>query len=129
MSKDFGVKRTATTALFLSFICCMISPFVILSGSEVILIIFLIFWGLVVIPDSPLFSTLVAQYAPEESRGTALTIVNCIGFAITIISILLIEYLRFVIPVEWVFVFLAIGPGLGLINLIIKPGKLPKIKS
>jgi hypothetical protein len=44
-----------------------------------------------VCPDSPQFSTLVAQYAPDELRGTALTIYNSIGFAITTISLFVID--------------------------------------
>jgi ABC-type dipeptide/oligopeptide/nickel transport system permease subunit len=53
----------------------------------------LAFLGMVVVADSPLLSTLVAQNAPEI-KGTTLTIVNSIGFAITIISIQLISGLR-----------------------------------
>jgi MFS family permease len=48
-------------------------------------------WGFTVVSDSPQFSTLVAQSAPSENKGTALTIVTCIGFAITIASIQLLK--------------------------------------
>ena len=48
-------------------------------------------WGLTVVPDSPQFSTLVAYYAPDELKGTALTIYNSIGFAITTISLYVID--------------------------------------
>jgi hypothetical protein len=34
---------------------------------------------MVVVADSPLLSTLVAQNAPAEIKGTTLTIVNSIG--------------------------------------------------
>jgi MFS family permease len=51
----------------------------------------LLIWGGTVSPDSPQFSTLVAQYAPDELRGTALTIYNSIGFAITTISLYVID--------------------------------------
>jgi hypothetical protein len=40
---------------------------------------FLAFLGMVVVADSPLLSTLVAQNAPAEIKGTTLTIVNSIG--------------------------------------------------
>jgi hypothetical protein len=69
---------------------------------------------MVVVADSPLFSTLVAQNAPEASRGTSLTIVNCIGFAITIVSIQFINAISSHIEAEYLYVFLAIGPVLGL---------------
>jgi hypothetical protein len=64
-----------------------------------------------------MFSTLVAQNADAEIKGTALTIVNCIGFAITIISIQLLNSLRFVIDSNSIYLLLAIGPILGLIAL------------
>jgi MFS family permease len=86
ISQNLGAKKTASTALIMSCVCCLLSPFVFYIDSSTILIGFLIFWGLVVVADSPLFSTLVAQNAKAESKGTALTIVNCIGFSITIIS-------------------------------------------
>ena len=95
----------------------MVSPFVLSGNSSALLISFLIFWGMVVIADSPLFSTLVAQNAPTETKGTALTIVNCIGFAITIISIQLISMLNVTWNSNYVYIILAIGPVLGLMSL------------
>ena len=72
---------------------------------------------MVVIADSPLFSTLVAQNAPSEIKGTALTIVNSIGFAITIISIQLLNILRLEINPVFLYIILSIGPVLGLLGL------------
>jgi MFS family permease len=117
-SQRFGVKRIATISLFLSCICCCVSPLFLFSSSVYVLLAFLFFWGLVVIADSPLFSTLVAQNAPEESRGTSLTIVNCIGFSITIASIQLINMLSTMINPKYLYTLLAAGPILGLIALI-----------
>jgi hypothetical protein len=59
----------------------------------------------------------VAQTAPEENKGSSLTIVNCIGFSITIISIQLINMFSFTISPQFMYTFLAIGPVLGLIAL------------
>lgn len=112
-----GVKATAATALFLSGICCLISPLVLLYASLPVFILFLLFWGMVVIMDSPLFSTLVAQNAPVEIKGTALTIVNCIGFAITIVSLQVIGALETYISHQYLFMILAIGPLFGLLSL------------
>lgn len=118
LSQRFGVKRTATVALFISYLCCMVSPFFLFIGSPAVLIVFLFVWSMAVIADSPLFSTLVAQNAPAETKGTALTIVNCIGFAITIISIQLINALRNDGNAQYIYTLLAVGPVLGLIALI-----------
>ena len=75
------------------------------------------FWGMVVIADSPLFSTLVSKNAQIEFRGTALTIVNCIGFSITIISIQLIDVMSVFLGATNIYVILVIGPLLGLVAL------------
>lgn len=85
-----GSAKVAMTALFISGICCFISP-LLYSLPYWLFLLLLFIWGLAVVPDSPQFSTLVAQYAPDHLRGTALTIYNSIGFTITIISLLVID--------------------------------------
>ena len=118
LSLRYGPKRIATLALFGSCLCCLFSPLFLLGNSFALLIVFLLFWGMTVAADSPLFSTIVAQNAVEESRGSALTIMNCIGFSITIVSIQLINVLTRYVSVEFVFTVLALGPLLGLIALL-----------
>lgn len=113
LSEKFGVKKMAFNFLLFSCVCCIISPFMFQSN-EYIFIGYLLFWGMAVIADSPLFSTLVAQNAPQKDKGTALTIVNCIGFSITIISILIINNLRITSTSNFIFMILAIGPFFGL---------------
>lgn len=117
LSQTFGAKKIAFIALSLSGICCLVSPFMFMIDSVNLFILFLIFWGMVVIADSPLFSTLVAQNAPAEIKGTALTLVNCIGFSITIVSIQLVNNIQDLMSPNMLYVCLAIGPILGLLAL------------
>lgn len=117
IAEKAGTKRTAFVALFLSCSCCLISPLIFASEFEGLFIGFLIFWGMLVIADSPLLSTLVAQNASSEIKGTALTIVNCLGFSITIISIQLITGMIELTNSNSIYTLLAIGPILGLIAL------------
>lgn len=117
LANYIGTKKTAFIALMASCFCCLISPFMFEVNSSFLFIGFLLFWGIVVIADSPLFSTLVAKNATPEIKGTALTIVNCIGFSITIISILLLNKMLVSIPQDKIYLILAIGPILGLIAL------------
>ena len=117
ISMNLGTKKTAATALLLSCLCCLLSPLIFTIDSPFVITVFLLFWGMVVVADSPLFSTLVAQNVAAEAKGTALTIVNCIGFSITIFSIQLLNYLRDVINPVFIFMILAIGPILGLMAL------------
>jgi len=118
ISQQKGTKRTATSFLTLSFSCCLISPLLLTYAATPIFIAFLLFWGMVVIADSPLFSTLVAQNVPAAVKGTALTIVNCIGFAITIVSLQTIAFLQDIMPPQFLFMILAVGPLLGLLTLV-----------
>lgn len=124
LSQKFAPEKIATLSLFLSCLCCLFSPLFLLNPSEAISLAFLFFWALVVIADSPLFSTLVAQNAPEESRGTSLTIVNCIGFTITIISIQFIGALSNLVNAQYLYTLLAIGPIIGLVALKSLPNKM-----
>lgn len=118
LSERFGLKKVAILSLFISFFCCIISPLFLFSNSTFLFISFLFIWGLSVVADSPLFSTLVATNSPTESRGTSLTIVNCIGFFITIVSIQLVNFLSGKINAQYIYMLLAIGPILGLIALL-----------
>jgi len=110
-------RNVALFALISSGLCCLLSP--ILLQSKLILVVpFLIFWGMTVIMDSPQFSSMVSGYAPVENRGTALTIVNCIGFTISILSIQLLDILRPLMETRWIFLFLFPGPLFGVIALL-----------
>jgi hypothetical protein len=83
----------------------------------------MVVWGMFVVADSPLFSTLVANNTASHAKGSALTIVNCIGYAITIVSIQTLGFLQTFINPTYVYVTLAIGPILGLIALRTKGAK------
>ncbi|MEW2920205.1 MFS transporter [Muricauda sp. ANG21] len=120
LAEALGTKRVAFVALLLSGICCLVSPLLFAQTSEVVFVAFLLFWGMVVIADSPLFSTLVAQNALPELKGTALTIVNCVGFAITIVSIQLLNGLNTFTISNKMYMVLALGPFLGLLALVRK---------
>ncbi|WP_202985666.1 MFS transporter [Pedobacter planticolens] len=117
ISTKFGVKKVATLSLGLSCACCLTSPLFVLNGSAIVFMLFMFIWGMAVIADSPLLSTLVAQNAVAEYKGSSLTIVNCIGFAITIISIQLIDALISETNEQYIYMLLALGPILGLIAL------------
>ncbi|MBX9733079.1 MAG: hypothetical protein K2X37_03375, partial [Chitinophagaceae bacterium] len=52
---------------------------------------------------------------------TSLTIVNCIGFAITIVSIQLIGLLQDIFQTPYIYMLLAIGPMLGLVAINKQP--------
>ncbi len=117
LCNTYGEKKIARTVLLLSGCCCLISPILFYAESYIVFIAFLIFWGMVVIADSPLFSTLVAQNSPAEYRATSLTLVNSIGFAITIVSIQSISIISNYIDPKFLYLILGIGPIIGVIAL------------
>lgn len=112
-----GHKQVATLALASSGACCALSPLVLGTGLAWVILPFLLLWGLAVMPDSPLFSTLVALNAPPELKGTALTLVNSLGFAISILSLLLMTVLLPIVGLQFAFVLLLPGPVLGLLGM------------
>ncbi|SFR52313.1 Predicted arabinose efflux permease, MFS family [Robiginitalea myxolifaciens] len=117
LSLKFGPRRIAFLALLSSGICCLLSPWILSQSSYLLLLLFLLIWGMVVIADSPLFSTLVAGNAAAANRGTALTIVNCIGFAITIVSIQLLTALHTRSDSTAIYLILGLGPLFGLLAM------------
>lgn len=111
-----GSKSVAQTALIGSGICCILLPIVVhLELPSWIWVPFLGVWGFLVTADSPQFSTMVALSVPAEYKGTAMTIVNCLGFTLTIFSIQLGQFLLKWIEVDQMLALLSIGSFLGLV--------------
>lgn len=92
LSSKFGSAKIAATALFCSGLICFLFPF-IQFFSPTTLIGILLFWGIMVVADSPQFSSISAKNCKKEILGSALSIQNCIGFFITILSINLVSTL------------------------------------
>jgi len=115
-SISVGSKKVALVSLIGSGICCLLVPF-FFSVSFPLFLILLFVWGWFVVSDSPQFSTLIAQSSDSDYVATGLTIVNSIGFAITIVSIQLVN----VLWAQWqspvVFLVMAAGPLLGSLSI------------
>ena len=116
LSRFIGSARVAFGQLSLSGLCCLLSPLAFTLPASGFLA-FMVFWGIVVVGDSPQFSALNAATAPKEFVGSALTIVNSIGFAITVVSVQVATWLAQRLPMEWWFVPVAVGPAIGLFAL------------
>lgn len=125
VSEQLGTRRVAALALGTSGLCCLLTPvaFALLGPGG--FVVYLLVWGMVVVADSPLFSTLVAQTAPPALKGTALTIVNSIGFALTIASIQGFSVGMGLWESPGLFMILAIGPALGLLALYMTKDMCP----
>lgn len=118
VSEKVGSARVAAVQLLISGICCVLSPLFFKTDVS-LFIAFLVVWGISVVGDSPQFSTLNAQTAPREYVGSALTIVNSIGFLITVFSIQMVNSLLPMLGPQIIFWLLIPGrlSGYGHSNL------------
>jgi len=116
VAKRFGSARVAQWQLATSGACCVLAPFALVAPTPVFLM-WLLLWGTSVAGDSPQFSALTARNAPAAVMGSVLTFSNCIGFAISVVSIELFVRAAAHWPLAWVLPFLSIGPVLGLLAM------------
>ncbi|MFX0556708.1 MFS transporter [Maribacter sp. CXY002] len=116
-SQKWGSKKVAVFALTISGIFCLISPLLFQSSTAIFLGGWCL-WGMAVTADSPQFSSLVASSLSPELKGTGLTLVNCLGFGITIVSIQLLALMTDKISPIFIFIILSIGPIIGLSQLM-----------
>jgi MFS family permease len=111
--RRFGSAKVAAAQLAASGVCCALAP-LLLEAPLALFAAWLALWGVTVAGDSPQFSTLTALNAPREAVGSVLTFVNCIGFAISIVSIEAFTRALQHWPLAMVLPWLAIGPAIGL---------------
>lgn len=116
ISPKAGSAKVAFIQLLLSCVCCLIAP-IMFDASIHIFLIFMIFWGIVVVGDSPQYSAVIALSAPKDLVGSGLTLVNSIGFAITIVSLWFIYQFLDKIPISIALMILSLGPIVGLISM------------
>ncbi len=127
LSIRLGSGSVAKAMLTISGLCCLLSPLAYYMPIWLVLL-FWIIWGITVSADSPQLSSLSAQNAPTEVVGSALTLMNCIGFTIAVISVAFLSLMLQWIPVHWLSWLLLPGPLLGLLSLVYldRLGKAPE---
>ena len=113
LAKRWGSARVATLQLSMSGMCCLLAPW-LLSAPLIWFLMWLAVWGITAAGDSPQFSTLTASNAPKHAVGSVLTLTNCIGFAISIVSIELFTSLAREQALDSLLPWLGIGPLLGI---------------
>lgn len=113
VAQRWGSARVAGAQLATSGLCCLAAPWMMGAG-DALFAAWLLIWGITVAGDSPQFSTLTARNAPPQAVGSVLTLTNSMGFAISIVSILLFVSLADRVALGHLLPWLAMGPALGL---------------
>jgi MFS family permease len=111
-----GRARVAIIAMAVSGTCSLVIGPVSTSSYALTIAIALI-WGISVVADSAQFSACVADYAPPQYVGTALTIQTASGFLLTMLTIHLVPGWAAAWGWERAYIPLAIGPALGIVAM------------
>jgi MFS family permease len=90
---------------------------VVFDAPLVVLVPFLLVWGVAVVADSAQFSTAVSELAEPEYVGTALTLQTAVGFLLTIGSIQLLPLVAERVGWQWAFLPLVVGPAVGTLAM------------
>ena len=116
LAKRWGSATVATFQLCMSGMCCLLAPW-FMSAPLIWFLLWLAVWGITAAGDSPQFSTLTASNAPKHAVGSVLTLTNCIGFALSIVSIELFTSLAQEHQLSSLLPWLGIGPLLGVLAM------------
>jgi len=109
----FGSARVAQLCLAGSGTAALGSA-LLFGGPIWAMLAILIVWGIAIIPDSALYSTLVADAAPPERTGSLLTIQTSLGFLLTVMTVQAAPVLASLVGWSWVLVVMSLGPTAGI---------------
>ena len=113
---QIGRARVTIIAMAISGTCALvIGPASTWSYSLTIVLAFI--WGISVVADSAQFSACVAEVAPREYVGTALTIQTASGFLLTMLTIHFVPGWAERWGWSVAYIPLAIGPLLGIVAM------------
>ena len=114
----WGRSRTTAAAMALSGACALLIGFTFGGPPALVLAVGLV-WGFAVVADSAQFSTVVSEVCDQVYVGTALTMQLAVGFTLTVVTIWLVPVLRDSVGWEWTFAFLAPGPAVGIVAMLL----------
>jgi MFS family permease len=90
----------------------------LLFDKPIIALLIAVFWGMTVIPDSPQYSSMIAELVEPAYVGTALTLQTAVGFFLTIFSIKILPIFVRVVGWSYGFTILVLGPVIGIISMV-----------
>jgi MFS family permease len=113
----WGRTSVTSVSMAVSGVSCLAAGF-LFGASLVILVPFLLIWGIAIVADSAQFSAAVSELSEESYVGTALTLQTAIGFLLTTVSIQAVPMIADIVGWQWAFAPLAIGPVVGIASML-----------
>lgn len=112
------VGRTTITgaSMVVSGLSCVVAG-VVFGSALVVLLPFVLVWGVAIVADSAQFSAAVSELAEESYVGTALTLQTALGFLLTTVTIQATPVVAEAVGWQWAFLPLAIGPVVGTLAM------------
>lgn len=108
-----GKGRIAAAALIVSGSAAVLTALTF-GGPVWLTFVLIVIWGAAVVPDSPQFSALVADFAPPELAGSLLTFQASLGFMMTTLTVQATPLVAEAFGWPILMVLLALGPAFGL---------------
>jgi len=116
LADRFGKAEVALISMLLSGTFALLAAFTFGGPAWLSFVIF-IAWGIAIIPDSALFSALVADHAPPEQTGSLMTLQTALGFALTFVTVQITPTIAAAVGWPAVLAGLAIGPAFGVLAM------------
>ena len=113
LADRFGEAEIALQCMVLSGACALLAA-VSFGGPVWLYFAIYIAWGITIIPDSALFSALVADNAPLEQTGSLMTLQTALCFALTFITVQLTPVMAELFGWPMVLAGLALGSATGI---------------
>jgi MFS family permease len=119
LSADRIGRTTVTSAAMVVSGSASLLAWAALDAPLLLLVPFLLVWGVTIVADSAQFSAAVTELAEPSYVGTALTFQTAVGFLLTTVSIQLVPVLQGTFGLGWggAFATLAVGPALGTLAM------------
>ncbi len=110
---NFGKARVAAIALAISGLAAVLTALTF-GGPVWLTFLLVLIWGAAVVPDSPQFSALVADFAPPEMVGSLLAFQASLGFLLTAFTVQMAPIVAEAFGWPILMLILALGPVFGL---------------
>jgi MFS family permease len=117
LADRLGRTTITSASLIISGVCALLIGS-LYGGSPALLAAVALVWGFAIVADSAQFSAAISELADRQLIGTALTLQTSLGFLLTLFSIRLIPTLETAVGWQGAFAFLAIGPFIGVIAML-----------